>query len=62
MNDFGKAEEAYRFYKIHPSTLLRWARDGKVRYRVGPGGRNREYELVTPKDILNDKPSEPKCS
>ncbi len=52
-NNFGTAKEACRAYNIHPSTLLRWARDGKVRYRVGLGGKNREYEIVTP-DILNE--------
>ena len=55
-NHFGTAKEACRAYDIHPATLLRWAREGKIRYRVGLGGRNRLYE-ITP--IVNDEPGEP---
>ena len=43
---FVSAKEACRAYDIHPATLLRWAKNGKVRFRVGLGGRNRQYEIV----------------
>ena len=52
---FGTAKEACRAYNIHPATLLRWADQGKIRYKVGLGGRNRLYEIVP---IVNEKPSE----
>jgi predicted site-specific integrase-resolvase len=49
-NSFGTAKEACLFYRVHPATLLRWARSGKIRYRVGRGGKNREYELSEPEE------------
>ena len=48
MNDYGSAKDACAYYRIHPQTLLRWAASGKIRYRIGLGGRNRQYELVKP--------------
>ncbi len=56
-NDYVTAKEACAHYRIHPATLLRWAASGKIRYRVGLGGRNRQYEIVTPKAISNENPS-----
>ncbi len=55
MKDYGTAKEACRFYNIHPATLLRWAALGKIRYKTGLGGRNRQYEIVQPKDVSTDK-------
>jgi predicted site-specific integrase-resolvase len=43
---FGTAKEACRAYNIHPETLHRWARSGKIRYRTVPGGKSRRYEIV----------------
>jgi predicted site-specific integrase-resolvase len=43
---FGTAKEACRAYNIHPETLHRWAKSGKIRYRTGPSGKSRRYEIV----------------
>jgi hypothetical protein len=43
---YGTAKEACRFYNSYPATLLRWAHEGKIRYKAGLGGRNRQYEIV----------------
>jgi predicted site-specific integrase-resolvase len=47
---FASSKEACVFYNVCPATLHRWAKAGRIRYRVGLGGKNREYELVEPEE------------
>jgi predicted site-specific integrase-resolvase len=45
-HNFASSKVACKFYDVCPQTLHRWAKAGRIRYRTGLGGRNREYELV----------------
>ena len=52
-NTFVSAKDACKYYDIHTATLLRWARDNKIRFITGLGGKNRRYEIVEKE--LSDK-------